>query len=182
MFGYSATCVGDVNGDGFADLAIGAPAGDTGFTGNPSSAYVYAGGPGGVSPTPVALDSPDGPAFEVSYPSVNFGASVAGAGDVDGDGFADVAVITPSASRLHVYSGGAAGVSTTGTTIQVTFGAGNFIGMVTRGGDVNGDGFADVVVGVSGEDYFLPGSASGLSATPHLMGDRGDVMSVAIGD
>jgi hypothetical protein len=89
---------GDVNGDGFADVLLGA------YNGN--SVLVFEGGPGGISPTPATVfgDLPDG----------GFGASVAAAGDVDGDGYGDI-VFAPSQCSgfdVYVFPGSAAGVTT----------------------------------------------------------------------
>jgi len=182
MFGYAVACAGDVNGDGFADLVVGAPGGDSGYTGVLPTAFVYTGGAGGVSTTPVALASPDGSSGFASVPTADFASTVSGGGDVDGDGFADVVVASPRTASLHVYRGSALGVSTTPASIQLVSVAYSYPGEVTGGGDVNGDGFADVVMAAEGTDYFVPGGASGLSSMAQRIGDEDEVQSVAIGE
>ena len=95
---------GDVNGDGFADIVVGAD-GYGGYTGR---AYLYLGSATGLV-TPAAA-TPTGEA-----PDNYFGSSVAGAGDVNGDGYADVVAgangYSADTGRAYVYAGnGAAGV------------------------------------------------------------------------
>ncbi|WP_046245499.1 FG-GAP-like repeat-containing protein [Hymenobacter terrenus] len=86
MFGAAVAGAGDVDGDGFADILVGAYRG----TGTRGQTYLYSGTAAGLSATPVVLND--------SHPTNNsflgnfFGESVAGAGDVDGDGLADVLV------------------------------------------------------------------------------------------
>ena len=72
---------GDVNGDGYADVIVGAD----GYSSDTGRAYVYHGGGDGLSASP---------AFTATGEATdnNFGFSVAGAGDVNGDGYADVIV------------------------------------------------------------------------------------------
>src|SRR5581483_4785289 len=83
-FGISVASAGDVNGDGYADLIVGAE--------NAGGAYLYMGDASGLSITPaVALN---GPAY-----AADFGTSVAGAGDVNGDGYADVLIGAPYGGR-----------------------------------------------------------------------------------
>ena len=65
----------DVNGDGLADVLVGAQQASNGG----GAAYLYLAGNGGLSSTPMTLSSPAGP-------SGYFGSSVASAGDVNGDG------------------------------------------------------------------------------------------------
>ena len=94
-------------GDGFADVVIGA----IGVGVSAGSASLYLGGPGGLSPTPTVLTGPGGM-------NGSFGYSVASAGDVNGDGFADVVVgayddTSVDCGHAYVYLGGAGGLSTT---------------------------------------------------------------------
>src|SRR6185369_7986153 len=87
-FGKSVASAGDVNGDGYADLVIGAQRVSS-FTGR---AYVYLGSATGLAASPATtLTGPDGT-------SGYFGFSVAGAGDVNGDGYGDLAVGARGAS------------------------------------------------------------------------------------
>ena len=86
----------DVSGDGYADVVVTAPAAD--------SVYVYLGSAAGLSTSPTTL-TPDGDAFEITW--------AASAGDVNGDGYADVVVggSTAEAGAAYVYLGGPSGVS-----------------------------------------------------------------------
>ena len=85
----------DVDGDGFMDLLVGAP---TGVTGGVDSGYAHL--VSGVDGT--ILHQFDGAAS-----GDEFGSSLAGVGDVDGDGVPDVAIGAPGAGpgRVYVYSG-----------------------------------------------------------------------------
>ena len=78
---------GDVNGDGYADVIVGAPRYDNGQT-DEGRAYVYYGSAGGLSGSP-------GWTAESDQAGAFFGDSVATAGDVNGDGYADVIVGAP---------------------------------------------------------------------------------------
>jgi FG-GAP repeat/FG-GAP-like repeat len=155
----------DVNGDGYADVVVGA----WGASNDTGRAYVYLGSPSGLSTT--AATSLTGP-----YTNAEYGFSVASAGDVNGDGYADVAVGTDLGGRVDVYLGSGAGVSTTpATTLTGPGNYGNFGSSVASAGDVNGDGYADVVVGApgvsngTGRASVYLGSASGLSSTPSVV-------------
>ncbi|MFN7147657.1 MAG: FG-GAP-like repeat-containing protein, partial [Myxococcota bacterium] len=98
-FGY-ARAAGDVDGDGFSDVVIGASQAD--------AAYVFAGARAGLSTTSSLTLGGEGLS--------TFGEVVTGAGDVNGDGFADVAVGDPEAEAVYVFHGSAAGVGTTAAT------------------------------------------------------------------
>ena len=153
----------DVNGDGYADVVVGAP----GASSNTGRAYVYLGSPSGLSTSPATV-------LIGRDASGRFGGSVASAGDVNGDGYADVVVGANSAhyqlGRAYLYLGGPSGLGASlvlGTEgISRGFGA-----SVACAGDVNDDGYADVVVGADGATYvdregvyLYLGSASGLPA------------------
>lgn len=156
-FGDSLASAGDVNGDGYLDFIIGAYNTDAGA----GAAHLYLGSAmptaadwnGTSSTTRIDLASPDGALG-------NFGFSVTGAGDVNGDGYADFLIGAFSgASRTgaaHLYLGSTApGVTgwngtAAGQRIDLTSpdDASSFFGFaVTTAGDVNGDGYADFLIG-----------------------------------
>jgi hypothetical protein len=166
-FGQSVASAGDVNGDGYADLVVGAP--EVGL--QVGRAHVYLGGPAGLATTPATT-------FEsLAGNFANFGWSVASAGDVNGDGYADVLVGASAASRgtgrVDVYLGSATGVATApATTLTGPDGIGSEFGWLTASaGDVNGDGYGDVLLGGygsggGGHAYVYLGGAAGLASTP----------------
>ncbi len=172
-FGISVAGAGDVNGDGFADVVVGAYQNDAGGR-DAGRAYVYYGAPRlGMRPNAVLTGSAEGDAF---------GFAVAGAGDVNKDGFADVIVGAyhndaggKDAGRAFVYFGGA-NFSTKADAVLTGEGAGDAFGYaVGAAGDVNADGYADLLVGAYGND--AGGSAAGRAyvfyggTTPHLTSD-----------
>jgi len=83
MFGYSVAPAGDVDGDGYCDVIVGAPLCDDPEI-NEGSAFLYTGSASGLNTTPLLL--------EVNQAGARYGYSAATAGDVDGDGYSDVIV------------------------------------------------------------------------------------------
>ena len=179
-FGGSVSGAGDVNGDGFGDVLVGADGWD-GEASDEGRAYLYLGTSTGLSTTAAWVSDP------TDQTGAGFGNSVSGAGDVNGDGFADVIVgagrwgLSPGLEgRAYLYLGSATGLSTTPAwTADPTNQANAFFGgSVSGAGDVNGDGFGDVVVGAEawdgvamdegrayvslGGDTNLPGLGTGL--------------------
>jgi len=142
FFGASVSIAGDVNDDGYSDVIVGA----WGFNSNTGRAYIFY---GGASMNSIADVTMTGESANSS-----FGYSVSEAGDVNGDGFADVYVgaygFSASQGRAYLYYGGssmnnAVDIFMTG---EDTF---NYFGYsVSGGGDVNGDGFADMIAGAYG--------------------------------
>ena len=82
---------GDVNGDGYADLIVGGAA----------AAYLFLGGPAGLSAAPSAT---------LAQRAAQSGVRVASAGDVNGDGFADVVIANFDQATVYVYLGGPSGL------------------------------------------------------------------------
>jgi hypothetical protein len=188
-FGYSVGTAGDVNGDGYADVVIGADRYKQ-FTGR---TYVYLGNASGLSATPI---------FTATGEDVNnhFGYSVGTAGDVNGDGYDDIIVgayhYQGFTGQVYVYAGNPNGLSATPVFTITGEGPNIYFGRsVGAAGDVNGDGYGDVIVGAQAYDhwtgrvYVYAGSPSGLGAAPiftaggegpsdsfgHSVGAAGDV-------
>ena len=97
--------------------------------------------------------------------------------DVNGDGLVDLAVAAPAAmagsGRVHVFHGTAAGLATTpSVSINAPDAMSGFGTAIVDAGDVNGDGYSDVIVTApeaasgAGRAYVFHGSPTGLSATP----------------
>ena len=139
-FGYSLSGAGDVNNDGYDDLIVAAPWNDA-ESDSAGRAYVYSGQTGGLLWT-----------FTGEAAGDLFGWSVSGAGDVNNDGFADLIVGAPendggasNAGRAYVYSGQTGGLIWTFTR-EAEFD--HFGWSVSGAGDVDNDGYEDLIVGI----------------------------------
>jgi len=175
--GLSVAGAGDVNGDGTADVIIGAPRADPNGRDRSGSSYVVYGNATPTSPVQLGSLDPASTGFRIdgAVASDFSGSSVAGAGDVNGDGKADVIIGAPNADPNGNNSGSSYVVygSASPTDIDLgTLGAAGFRidgaaasdfsgGSVAGAGDVNGDGKADVIIGASLADP--NGSRSGSS-------------------
>ena len=153
-FGSAVSIAGDVDGDGYADVVIGAPDYDGGQT-DEGAAYVYYGGPDGLTEGPADWVETGGQG------SAHYGAAVATAGDVDGDGYSDLIVGAPDYNGGETGEGaaflyhGSSGGLTIGTADWTRAGGqaeAHFGAAVGAAGDVDGDGYADVIVGAPGYD------------------------------
>lgn len=196
-FGY-AEVAGDFDGDGFADLAVGIPYEDVGPAADAGGVNVIYGSAAGLSSAGNQLWTQDtADIADVAESGDLFGGALA-AGDVNGDGFADLAIAAPledvqsntkvDAGLVHVILGSASGLTSAGsqTWTQNTAGIldsaescnqgselcdlfGSQLGM----GNFDGHGFADLAIGVPGENLHqvdagatqvIYGSSAGLTA------------------
>ncbi|OYU09775.1 MAG: hypothetical protein CFE38_21020, partial [Comamonadaceae bacterium PBBC1] len=159
--GWSVSSAGDVNGDGYDDMIVGAIDSNS----NAGAAYVVYGNAAGAGVSLVNGTIAPSLGFKIAGASgTGLGYSVSAAGDVNGDGFADVIVGAANGNMAYVVYGSANGptaaaldFSTTtlatsnGFSIKgVTTAAAFFGSSVSSAGDVNGDGLADLMVGVTG--------------------------------
>ncbi len=141
-FGISISCAGDVNGDGYEDIIVGAP----NYSSTTGRAYIFFGG--------LAMNTVADVTLTGAATSNYFGRSVSTAGDVNGDGYSDVIVgaygYSTNTGRAYIYFGGST-MNNTADVILTGQAANNLFGVsVSDAGDVNGDGYSDVIVGASG--------------------------------
>ena len=151
-FGQSVAIIGDVNGDGYDDFAVGAPNDDYDAHGR---VYIYFGGPSVDEQYDVLLEGED--RFD------NFGQSISGAGDINKDGFDDLLIGAP---HMHVnpnnpyqypgkaylvYGGDEINLANsevfTGDSLVLNYGR-----VVAGLGDVNKNGYPDF--GIMADEYF----------------------------
>merc|ERR1712205_238036 len=136
---------GGSNGDGFADVVIGAP--------QSSCAYVYYGMASTALSASIVDATTFGPTegFRLTHDQSDLGSSVAGIGDINDDGYDDVAVGAPAAATVCVVFGNEYmrnddGFALTGTNLGAQAGAAVALGTF----DVNNDGIDDLMVGEPG--------------------------------
>lgn len=159
--GYSVSSAGDINGDGVADLIVGAYR--AGPNNSAGSSYVVFGGNGFGAGGSIDLRSLNGvTGFRLDGVNVDqSGRAVSSAGDVNGDGFDDLIIGGPNANNIAgvtyvVFGGANVGASGTINLSTLTNASGfRFTGpgpsnlglTVSSAGDVNGDGIDDLAVG-----------------------------------
>jgi hypothetical protein len=189
-FGY-ALSTGDLDGDGFADLAIGVLVEDVGEAADAGAVNVLYGGSDGLSTSGNQFWTQDSPDVVDDAEGSDFFGTDLSIADFDGDGFGDLAIgasqedvgSISSAGAVNVLHGSPGGLSSAGNQFwtQDSVGipdaseTGDFFGQRITAGDLDGDGFGDLAIGAPFEDIvtiadagavnILHGTASGLSST-----------------
>ena len=172
----SSVSAGDINGDGYDDIIIGAnwaepDGGNFGRHHNSGSTYVVFGKESGFSRTIdlSELDGSDGFRIDGENAEDHAGISVSSAGDIDGDGYDDIIIGAPYADSNEVWSGSSYVVfgkeSGFSRTIDLSEldgsdgfridgeSAGDWSGYsVSSAGDFNGDGYDDIIIGAYNAD------------------------------
>ncbi len=175
-FGMAVAPAGDVNGDGYSDLLVGASGFDLPGGESHGKVYLYAGSAAGLSPAPVWTAVGE-------QAQMRLGGEIAGAGDVNGDGYADVIFGSSSFTnpeffegKVLLYLGSATGLGgAPAWEVEGNLPSHSLGVSVATAGDVNGDGYSDVIVGAYGYAYVYLGSPAGLAQTPVWTGSLGQV-------
>ncbi|MEH2280482.1 MAG: tandem-95 repeat protein [Nostoc sp.] len=213
--GSSVSNAGDINGDGFNDLIIGADFASPNDQSLAGQSYVVFGSSSfSASLNLLDLDGSNGFVIDGIDASDRSGISVSSAGDINGDGFDDLIIGAFNASpngqlnagESYVVFGSGSGFEASLNLLNLDgsngfvingIDASDYSGIsVSSAGDVNGDGFDDLIIGAtqyarfgrveSGKSYVVFGSSSGCKATLNLSdlnGSNGFVINgIDVGD
>ncbi|MBP6573216.1 MAG: FG-GAP repeat protein [Flavobacteriales bacterium] len=147
-FGWSVTCAGDLNGDGYSDVAVGAYYDNIGGQAQEGTVWVFHGAAAGLNTVAAVV-------LQNNITTGWLGRAVSTAGDMNGDGYADLLVGAPLSESgqvdeglVYLYFGSPTGISATANmTFQLDNAGANFGESVYIAGDVNGDGYSDMILG-----------------------------------
>jgi len=196
--GYGVTAAGDINGDGYLDIGLGAPQRTADYSEGraylvfgPSSAWSF-----GQSVDDADVIFSGDPGFETGY-------TLDGVGDVNGDGLDDLLITAAKGSEVDLFLGRtswqATHMATDADTRLFSEPQSGTMESVSAAGDVNGDGLADLLIGdyshneagaAAGQVYLVLGQKGGLPAqmslgdadASYLGENAGDCLGVTVSD
>jgi len=164
-FGSAVVGLGDIDGDGYDDLAVGAPGNDDAGEGA-GAVYVFLGALGGPVQSQKLSPAPAGG---------ELGGGLSAAGDVDGDGQPDLAAGASGedgSGAAYVWTDTGDGLELQSRLVADDPDEGDLFGHALGAGDLDGDGYDDLVVSAPNDDelatdagavYWFPGGAGGPS-------------------
>ncbi|MFN8474925.1 MAG: Ig-like domain-containing protein [Anaerolineae bacterium] len=156
----TVTWLGDVDGDGRADMAVGTPGSAINGAANAGRVSILYGQPGGWPLSPDGIALKDSPSTFTGKPGAELGAYVASAGDVNGDGLSDILIGDPLNNQVYLIFSrvGPMGALDPTSLINSSNKSKGKIFTVNNGyvgkwfapaGDVNGDGYGDILIGAT---------------------------------
>ncbi len=157
--GSSVAGIGDFDGDGKSDFAIGSP-GFAASLANDGQAILH-------------LSAAGAKDIDGQFANQHFGGKVAGIGDIDGDGYSDILLGNRSGSsnpnEAYIAYGNAGGTAPTDTSGMIKITAANEIVAGSAAGDINGDGYDDFAIsmndGTDIDTYVVYGKAANFGVT-----------------
>jgi hypothetical protein len=190
-FGLSLRAAGDVNSDGFSDIIISTPEDDSGPHLKAGKVELFLGTERGIDPNPKLVMQGESEGALLGY-------SIAFLGDINRDGYDDVGIGAPYHSyggeahrgKFYIFLGDKGGFRKDPSVMEMGTSAGDHFSLGLAGaGDIDGDGFMDVMVGAPGAD-----TAGGIDAgelnifrgsdltLPPLQHDAFEVMDLTEGE
>ena len=173
--GHAVATAGDVNGDTYADILVGTPK-DSNENGKVGMVRLFQGSPGGMPDIPDWMMGSD-------QSGSLFGQSVSSAGDTNNDGYDDIIIRAPhykngetesAEGRAYIFYGSHSGLTNTPLPLEIDQQDAQFGYDVSGVGDVNNDGYDDVLVGSryytngqgnEGGAFLYLGSSEGITRT-----------------
>lgn len=170
--GTPASCAGDVNGDGYDDILVSAYGYSNGEAGE-GAVYCFYGSSTGLPASPNII-------LEGNQSNAGFGTATSGAGDLNGDGYDDIAIAainydngSVDEGAVFIYLGSPTGLhSTPDKMLEINTSYAQFGAQISNGGDINMDGYSDLLVGSKyydsnhGRADIYYGKPTGIAATP----------------